>query len=531
MMFTSWSIGKKLVVSTAALVTLLMVSAGVALWGSQGIFSRFENTGHKTVKRLALALQAQRDFETAYNAEKSLVLASFANDRDAAEREKQKLDSLPGQIKGILSEIEPLLVLESSRQALQQIRRHSDDWFASTVETRALADAGKAAEAQALVVKKYVQRDAIRAEIKKIEEKQEEFLAADLAEAESVHSWIKGTVIGLIVVSLLVGVVMHQVVRGVTGTLRKISLQLRDASDQVVSAAGQVATSAQSLSQGATEQAASLEETSASMEEMASMTRQNAENSHTAAQLMAEVDARVAESNQSLGAMVRSMESITASSGKVSKIIKTIDEIAFQTNILALNAAVEAARAGEAGMGFAVVADEVRGLAQRSAQAAKDTASLIEESIANSQEGSQKVDHVAAAMAGITGSVSKVKALVEEVSLASRQQAQGIDQVSQAIANMEKVTQTTAATAEESAAASEELNAQAETSLDLVGGLEQLVHGASNHPRSRRVDALAAVKAVRPKAAKATASPRPHPPLTAGEQQIPFGDSGSFESF
>jgi methyl-accepting chemotaxis protein/methyl-accepting chemotaxis protein-1 (serine sensor receptor) len=174
------------------------------------------------------------------------------------------------------------------------------------------------------------------------------------------------------------------------------------------------------------------------------------------------------------------MAAIKESSNKVAKIIKTIDEIAFQTNILALNAAVEAARAGEAGMGFAVVADEVRNLAQRSAQAAKDTAGLIEESIARSQEGAGKVQDVATAIGAITESVTKVKGIVDEVREASQQQTQGIDQVAQAIAQMEKVTQTTAATAEESAAASEELNAQAETSMSVVSQLEALVGGSGS---------------------------------------------------
>src|SRR5262249_25566739 len=201
----------------------------------------------------------------------------------------------------------------------------------------------------------------------------------------------------------------------------------------------------------------------------------NAENSQNAAGLMGEVDARVKDSNQALGDMVASMDSIQESSRRVAKIIKTIDEIAFQTNILALNAAVEAARAGEAGMGFAVVADEVRNLAQRSAQAAKDTAELIEASIARTEGGSQRVGQVATSITAITESVGKVKALVDEVSAASRQQSQGIDQVSQAVAQMERVTQTTAATAEESAAASEELSAQASTTLSVVGRLEQLV--------------------------------------------------------
>ena len=259
---------------------------------------------------------------------------------------------------------------------------------------------------------------------------------------------------------------------------------MKSVSLDVVSAAGQVAVSSQSLSQGATEQAASLEETSASMEEMASMTRRNAEHSQKAVAVMADVDRQVTQSNGALGVMVTSMTAITESSNKVAKIIKTIDDIAFQTNILALNAAVEAARAGDAGLGFAVVADEVRSLAQRSAQAARDTAVLIEESIARSQHGSQNLASVAHSIEEITGSVGTVRTLILEVGDASRQQAQGIDQVAAAITQMEKVTQSTAATAEETAAASEELNAQAETAQDTVGQLLTLIEGASAPTRS-----------------------------------------------
>jgi hypothetical protein len=254
--------------------------------------------------------------------------------------------------------------------------------------------------------------------------------------------------------------------------LQATASEIRESSGQVLQLARMVATSSQSLSQGATEQAASLEETSASMEEMASMTRKNAENATQATRLVTDVAQQVLASNVALTEMVTSMTSIKESSNKVAKIIKTIDEIAFQTNILALNAAVEAARAGEAGMGFAVVADEVRNLAQRSAQAARDTAALIEESIARSQEGAGKVEQVASAIEAITSSVQQVKGIVEEVRESSQQQTQGIDQVSQAIAQMEKVTQTTAATAEESAAASEQLNAQAESAIAVVSKLD-----------------------------------------------------------
>src|SRR4029077_11204444 len=218
----------------------------------------------------------------------------------------------------------------------------------------------------------------------------------------------------------------------ITRTLRSATEQLAEGAGQITSAASQVASSSQSLAQGASEQAASLEETSASSEEITSMTRKNAENSQSAANVMSAVDQHVKEGNRTLEQMVVSMAEINASSDKISKIIKVIDEIAFQTNILALNAAVEAARAGEAGMGFAVVADEVRNLAQRSAQAAKDTATLIEESVAKSSEGSANLQKVTEVIHSITSSSSKVKVLVDEVNLGSQEQARGIEQISKA---------------------------------------------------------------------------------------------------
>src|SRR5579871_3382463 len=268
------------------------------------------------------------------------------------------------------------------------------------------------------------------------------------------------------------------IVRGINKALTHAVTELGEGAEQVSSAAGQVSSSSQSLAQGASEQAASLEETSASSEEMSSMTRKNSENSQQAAEVMNTVSQRVADANRTLADMTTSMHEIGESSGKISKIIKVIDEIAFQTNILALNAAVEAARAGEAGMGFAVVADEVRNLAQRSAQAAKDTAILIEDSILKSSGGSQRLGEVAGSIQGITEGAGKVKTLVDEVEASSREQAQGIEQISKAVAQMDQVTQKTAANAEESASASQELNAQSQTLMTVVDRLQALV-GAS----------------------------------------------------
>jgi methyl-accepting chemotaxis protein/methyl-accepting chemotaxis protein-1 (serine sensor receptor) len=354
-----------------------------------------------------------------------------------------------------LDRIEDAVVQTAGTDAAAATKLYWDDYVPVRTEQMAMVD-----ELQRLAHKAYTE------EMTTVE--------AGMARTMSLVLWVGGAVI---IVMILAFVWSAHTGTQVNRKLSQETERLSETADGVLRASSEVARAAQSLSQGATEQAASLEETSASMEEMASMTRQNAENSQTAATLMAEVDGRVKLSNQALGDMVTSMTSIQESSQQVAKIIKTIDEIAFQTNILALNAAVEAARAGEAGMGFAVVADAVRNLAQRSAQAARDTATLIETSITRTNAGSRTVEQVAGTITAITSSVSQVKGLVEEVSQASRQQSQGIDQVSQAISQMEKVTQTTAATAEESAAASEELNGQAGGARDIVGRLSELVGG------------------------------------------------------
>ena len=268
--------------------------------------------------------------------------------------------------------------------------------------------------------------------------------------------------------------------------LRDTVIDIGEGAEQVASAATQVSSASQVLAQGASEQAASLQRTSATTEEITSITRKNADNAKTASELMDEVDRSVGKSNATLQQMVASMSEINASSGKISKIIKVIDEIAFQTNILALNAAVEAARAGEAGMGFAVVADEVRNLAQRSAQAAKDTASLIQESIQRSGEGSAKLDLVTEAIRAVTGSTVQVKGLIEEVSLGAREQNRGIELISASVREIEQVTQAAAASTEESAAAGEELTAQAENLRVSVARLRSLVSEDAPAARANR---------------------------------------------
>ena len=284
--------------------------------------------------------------------------------------------------------------------------------------------------------------------------------------------------------ALIIGVVMalglgYFISRSLTRTITKIVTSLNEGSEQVAAAATQVASSSQSLAQGSSEEAAALEETSSSLEEMSSMTRTNADNARQADALMAETSRVVEMANTSMSKLIDSMKEVTAASEETAKIIKTIDEIAFQTNLLALNAAVEAARAGEAGAGFAVVADEVRALAMRAAEAAKNTANLIEGTVSKVQEGYSLVNQTAAAFTQVAGSAGKVKELVAEIAAASSEQAQGVEQINKAVNEMNKVVQQVAANAEESASASEELNAQSEQMKGVVQELVALVAGGN----------------------------------------------------
>ena len=290
----------------------------------------------------------------------------------------------------------------------------------------------------------------------------------------------KMTLIGLILLTVIAGAVFlvgRKISRPITWAVAGLS----DASDQIASAADAVSHLSQTLAEGASEQAAAIEETSSSLEEMSSMTKQNADNASHANQLMTETKSTVAKASQSMGNLTLSMREISKASEETSKIIKTIDEIAFQTNLLALNAAVEAARAGEAGAGFAVVADEVRNLALRAAEAAKNTADLIESTVKKVKEGSDLVKKTENEFGEVTASVGKSGELIGEISAASQEQAQGIEQVNKAVSEMDKVVQENAANAEESAAASEEMDAQATRMKEFVGGLVKLVGGRNGN--------------------------------------------------
>jgi methyl-accepting chemotaxis protein len=477
-MKTQMTIGDKLFASFGAALLLTLIIAFGALQSFSSLNEQVRKLVGTNARKIYLAGEINTAAADILAADRGILLRAYMNDYATVEQDKtQQLDAA-ARLKRNLDEALPLWETDEGRRTAGMIQDSESaiaqyhNEMTSYVGKHELEMAAKVYADKVMPNAKSVMEAA---ESLSIQANRLAVKVGDSVEASAAQSrWLTILMIGLLIpIAAVVVLVIRQIKRG----LRQVVVELSDGAEQTASAASQVSSSSQSLAQGSSEQAASLEETSASSEEINSMARKNTENSRAAANLVTSSQQKFVETNHSLEQMLVAMGEIHAQSGKISKIIKTIDEIAFQTNILALNAAVEAARAGEAGMGFAVVADEVRNLAQRCAQAAKDTAALIEESIFKSNDGKSKVDQVAAAIRAITEESGKVKTLVDEVNLGSQEQARGIEQIGKAISQMEQVTHKTAANAEESASAAEELNAQSETLRGIVERLGAMVGG------------------------------------------------------
>lgn len=290
----------------------------------------------------------------------------------------------------------------------------------------------------------------------------------------------RATIITVVVILLIFSIVAGLLLaNNITRPLLKISQDLNEASLQMASASEELSSSSQVIANGATQQAASIEETSASMEELASIVAQNTNNAQEASSLSINASSATEKGHEQMNQMLKSIEEINKNSTEINVIIKAIDEIAFQTNILALNAAVEAARAGDAGMGFAVVADEVKNLADRSAEAAKETTVRLSESVKKTNAGLESAHRLSELFQQILGMNQKVTTMSKEVESASVEQKKGLDQVNQAIITLDRVIQTNASSAEEFSGSAAQVAKQASMLNDSVNALITIVNGKS----------------------------------------------------
>jgi methyl-accepting chemotaxis protein len=473
------SLTKKLLSSFGAMLGLVLLLGAVGLLVTRDLSGDLERVANVTARQQYLAGQVSTDAAELASLERGTVLAAMVADAAHQQAYQQAFNQYAASLRKSLSELRQTADTREATARLQSLDQQAS-LVAQAHEELRQAIASQQMDTGMVIFAQKVQPslEEIGRQAASLVEQQIRDLASASAASSAKSARSTMATIALLLISLGVGAGVLWIVRHAGAALKDLAARMSESAERVSGAASKVSGSSQSLSAGASQQAASLEETSASTEEITSIARKNADHALQVAGLIQQSAAGAVAVNQSLDRMVEQMNEIGNSSNKIARIIKVIDEIAFQTNILALNAAVEAARAGEAGLGFAVVADEVRSLAQRSAQAARDTAGLIEDSISTSRDGNARLDQMAGNVRAMTENAARVKSLVDEVNMGSQEQARGMEQISHAVMQMEQVTQRTAASAEESASAGTDLNSNANALRTLVHEMRDMVGAA-----------------------------------------------------
>ena len=474
----NWTIGKRIIAISSLLIALLLIISTTAYLSLRSIRTLAQGIRDDNIVGLVHCGLINASFEDSFI---RTLLVGQAKTPEERQNFLKEQEDLSAKTTDAITKYESSIFADEDRQLFNAVKEARVHYVEARTKYYAAINSGNEAEAKAVL--DTALRPAYMAYTKAGDNLMSYNNKDATQQAENIVKNAQTVNISILVIALValgLGIAMaFIVIRSVNQVLHEISTTLGSSAEQVAAASTQVSSASQSLASGSSEQAASLEETSASLEEISSMTKRNSENTAKANDLTRTTRSTADKGAADMESMAKAMQDIKTSSDDIAKIIKTIDEIAFQTNILALNAAVEAARAGEAGAGFAVVADEVRNLAQRAAQSAKETASKIEGAITKTAQGVEISGSVQKSLQQIVTQVRSVDELVSEVAQASREQNEGIEQVGTAVRQMDQVTQGNAANAEETAAASEELNAQAESLKEVVGQLLSLVGGRS----------------------------------------------------
>ncbi|MBI5381134.1 MAG: MCP four helix bundle domain-containing protein [Opitutae bacterium] len=522
-----WTIGNRISAGFATVVFTTAFLGGLCLYLLTQIDRRAHDVVRNQLPGIVYSTQLESFNRANYAATQRHILATTPAARAEIEA---RMKATTEEMTKVYATYEALINADAERKLFAATQAARSKYAETRKRLLALSTAGKTEQAVALldqelnpVYDNYVA--SIHALVSYNEKLAE---ASGTAIEQSIRNARLLLITGLSLAAVLGLFISILITRRVSRILRRIASNLGESSVQLANASQQVSTSSQSLAEDASSQAASLEESSASLEEMSSITNRNAESAEKANGLAGKARQAADTGASEVETMNRAMSGIKAASDEIKKIIKTIDEIAFQTNILALNAAVEAARAGEAGAGFAVVAEEVRNLAQRSAQAAKDTATKIEGAIAQTSQGVDISSRVTTRLTEIVAIIHQVDHLVGEMTTSSKEQNQGIQQIALAVTQMDKITQSSAAKAQESASASTELNAQAAALRHAVTDLLQLVGSQSESTAEQPVHQFAAPVAHRPE--PAAPSPAPVKAYTNGHARHAHRNGSDFFS-